>query len=147
MHLIGRWALRLVARDHIKQFENTVQQFSFRESTLLSRLLTVPEERDPVMVLPFILGELPLMSILVVLLGGVAPACDVLPGGTVDVSVDDVLVFMIKAVRQCEPCGAMSESSRTKGTAPLSDEGPSWILCDLCKKLFLVTVAQTIEMA
>lgn len=66
---------------------------------LCSGILTVPEGRDAVMALPFIPCVLPLMSILVVLLGGVASACGVLPGGTVDDTVDDVLILMMEAVR------------------------------------------------
>lgn len=67
------------------------------------------------MELPFIPCVLPLMSILVVLLGGVASACGVLPGGTVVDTVDDVLILMMEAVRLCVPYEAMSESFQNQG--------------------------------
>lgn len=75
------------------------------------------------MAFPFMFGEWPLTIMLGALPGGVAPACNVLPGGTVDVAVDDVLVFMMRWCTVCGPYGAMSDSTRTKGSAPLCDEG------------------------
>lgn len=83
-------------------------------------LLTTPDGRVAVIVLPLTFGETPLMAMLPVRLGSDASACGVRPAGTVEVEVDDVFVFMARRCKMSTVCrvldtAALGESSRTKG--------------------------------